>query len=154
MAEIFEAKTRDDLRSVRDLFKQYADFLGFDLGFQDFAAELANLPCDYAAPDGCILPAQQGEKIVGCVALRRWDHSICEMKRLYVLPKMRGKGIGRKLAEAIILRAREMGYKRMRLDTLASMGAANRLYPSLGFRPIAPYRYNPMDGAQFYQLSL
>jgi ribosomal protein S18 acetylase RimI-like enzyme len=93
-------------------------------------------------------------RIVGCVALRKWEEAISEMKRLYVMPEARGNGIGRRLAETVILRAKEMGYKRMRLDTLATMETANRLYSALGFRPIAPYRYNPLEGAQFYELSL
>jgi ribosomal protein S18 acetylase RimI-like enzyme len=151
---IFEAETPDHIKSARDLFEQYAASLGFDLGFQDFAAELQNLPGEYAQPHGCILLANQKERIVGCVALRKWDEFTCEMKRLYVIPSARGQGIGRKLAETIIARAKAMGYKHMRLDTVASMQAANRLYSSLGFRPIAPYRYNPLEGAQFYELSL
>jgi ribosomal protein S18 acetylase RimI-like enzyme len=151
---IFEAETPDHIKSARDFFEQYAASLGFDLGFQDFAAELQNLPGEYAQPHGCILLANQKERIVGCVALRKWDEFTCEMKRLYVIPSARGQGIGRKLAETIIARAKAMGYKHMRLDTVASMQAANRLYSSLGFRPIAPYRYNPLEGAQFYELSL
>jgi len=154
MAEIFEAKTPNDLKSARALFELYAQSLGFDLGFQDFAAELKNLPGDYAPPHGCILLAKRDERIVGCVALRKLEEAICEMKRLYVTTEARGQGIGRKLAETVILRAKAMSYMRMRLDTLASMQAANGLYSSLGFRPIAPYRYNPLDGAQFYELSL
>jgi ribosomal protein S18 acetylase RimI-like enzyme len=151
---IFEAETPDHIKSARDLFEQYAASLGFDLGFQDFAAELKNLPGDYAPPHGCILLAKQDGRTVGCVALRKLEGIISEMKRLYVTTEARGQGIGRKLAETVILRAKAMSYKRMRLDTLASMQAANGLYSSLGFRPIAPYRYNPLDGAQFYELSL
>jgi len=154
MVEIFEAKTSDHLKSARELFQQYAQSLGFDLGFQDFAAEVKNLPGEYAPPYGCILLARQNDRIVGCVALRKWDETISEMKRLYVIPEARGNGIGRKLVEAVIPRAKKMGYKRMRLDTLSSMESANHLYSSLGFRPITPYRYNPLAGAQFYELSL
>jgi len=151
---IFEAETPDHIKSARDLFEQYARSLGFDLAFQDFAAELQNLPGEYAQPRGCTLLAKQKERIVGCVALRKWDEVTCEMKRLNVIPSARGQGIGRKIAETIIAQAKAMGYKHMRLDTVASMQAANRLYSSLGFHPIAPYRYNPLEGAQFYELSL
>ncbi len=151
---IFEAETPDHIKSARDLFEQYAASLGFDLGFQDFAAELKNLPGDYAPPHGCILFVKQDGRTVGCVALRKLEGIISEMKRLYVIPEARGQGIGRKLAETVILRAKAMSYKRMRLDTLASMQAANGLYSSLGFYPIAAYRYNPLEGAQFYELSL
>jgi len=154
MVEIFAAGTPDDLENARALFGQYAQSLGFDLGFQDFAAELKNLPGDYAPPRGCILLAKQDERIVGCVALRKLEGTISEMKRLYVAPEARGQGIGRKLAEAVILCAKELGYQCMRLDTVASMEAANRLYSSLGFQPISAYRYNPLAGAQFYELSL
>ena len=143
-----------DLNSIRKLFEEYAQSLGFDLGFQDFAAELENLPGDYAPPRGGILVAEQEERIVGCVALRKWDKGICEMKRLCVIPDARGQGIGRQLAEAIIAQAKTLGYERMRLDTFTSMQTANRLYASLDFRPIAAYRYNPLAGAQFYELSL
>jgi ribosomal protein S18 acetylase RimI-like enzyme len=151
--EILQA-TSNHLETIRGLFKEYAQSLGFDLSFQDFAEELVNLPGDYAAPQGCILLAKQAEQIVGCVALRKWDATICEMKRLYVVPEARGMSFGRKLAEAVIVRAKELEYRHMRLDTLSSMHAANRLYSSLGFRPIAPYRYNPLKGAQFYELPL
>lgn len=154
MTELFAAETPDDLNSASKLFGEYAKSLGFDLGFQDFAAELENLPGDYAPPRGCILLAKQDGKVVGCGALRKWDEGICEMKRLYVILEARGQGIGRQLAEAIIARTKALGYKRLRLDTLSSMQAANQLYASLGFRPIAPYRYNPLAGAQFYEVSL
>ncbi|HEY2988762.1 MAG TPA: GNAT family N-acetyltransferase [Candidatus Binatia bacterium] len=153
-AEIFEARTSQHLESVRDLFVEYAESLSFNLCFQDFDTELKNLPGDYASPHGCLLLAKQEERIVGCVALRKWDENICEMKRLYVIPNARGQGIGRQLAAAIIARAKEIGYKRMRLDTLASMEVANRLYSSLGFRSIEAYRYNPIAGAQFYELPI
>lgn len=154
MIEISVSETPEHFASTRQLFEQYAQSLGFDLDFQDFRAELENLPGDYAPPCGCILLAKLDERIVGCVALRKWEENICEMKRLYVIPEARGKSIGRKVAEAVIVRAKELGYKHMRLDTLSSMQAANRLYSSLGFRPIAPYRYNPLEGAQFYELVL
>lgn len=154
MAEILEAKTAEDFQSARHLLEEYAKSLGFDLDFQDFDAELQNLPGEYAPPHGCIFLAKLGGRIVGCVALRKWNGTICEMKRLYAIPEARGEGISRKLAEAIIRQAREMGYKRMRLDTLSSMQAANRLYSSLGFRSIEPYRYNPLEGAAFYELVL
>ena len=151
---IFEAETPDHIESARDLFEQYAASLGFDLGFQDFAAELQNLPGEYAPPHGCILLAKSNEKIVGCVALRKLEDTICEMKRLYVIPSARGQGVGRKLAEAVILRAKELGYQSMRLDTVASMETANGLYSSLRFQAIPAYRHNPLVGAQFYELSL
>jgi len=152
--KIFEARTTEHFANTRELFEDYARSLDFDLGFQDFAVELKNLPGDYAAPHGCILLATHEERIVGCVALRKWSETVCEMKRLYVKPELQGCGIGRSLAQAIILKARALGYKRMRLDTLSSMRAANQIYASLGFCPIEPYRHNPLEGAQFYELAL
>ncbi len=152
--EIFEAKTPDDFCTARSLVEQYAWSLAFDLDFQDFAGELKNLPGDYAPPGGCIFLARDNDRIIGCAALRKLEETICEMKRLYVVPEARGRGVGRMLAESVIARAKQLGYARMRLDTLSSMPTANHLYSILGFRRIAPYRYNPLEGAEFYELSL
>jgi len=128
--------------------------LGFDLDFKNFKKELANLPGDYAPPGGRLLIALWREQLSGCVALRKLEDRICEMKRLYVRPQFRGKGIGRALAEAIIEKAREIRYHSMRLDTISSMDGARALYLSLGFKEIAPYRYNPIKGAAFMELGL
>jgi ribosomal protein S18 acetylase RimI-like enzyme len=136
------------------LFVEYADSLGFDLSFQGFDNELRNLPGDYARPGGCLLLAASQGQAAGCVALRPLEEGICEMKRLYVRPKFRGVGIGRALAEAVIKKARELGYSRMRLDTVPAMEAARALYASLGFEPTGSYRYNPMEGAVFMELRL
>ncbi len=153
-SRITEAESPADIDAARRLFEDYARSLDFDLDFQDFAAELKSLPGGYAPPDGCILLARGGSRAVGCVALRKLDAETCEMKRLYVRPEARGRGIGRNLAETVIVRGKRIGYRRMRLDTVASMKAANGLYASLGFRPIAPYRYNPLAGAQYYEREL
>ena len=139
---------------MRELFQQYADSLGFDLEFQGFSKELADLPGDYSLPQGCILLAASGEDYVGCVALRPLENGICEMKRLYVIPAFRGLKIGRALALGIIDEARVRGYVRMRLDTIESMTKARQLYRSLGFRPIKPYRYNPLENPTYFELDL
>ena len=154
MIRIIQAQSEDHYQWARKLFQQYADALGFDLEFQGFSQELARLPGDYAPPAGCILLAQKAAEYVGCVALRPLEKKICEIKRLYVAPGDRGQKIGRNLAEAIIEEARSRGYAHMRLDTLESMTAANALYRSLGFRPIKPYRYNPLDTPFFFELDL
>ena len=153
-AAIVRVETAEELAAVGGLFREYADSLGIDLSFQDFEAECANLPGDYAPPGGRLLLAACGSQLAGCVALRRLSAGTCEMKRLYVRPAFRGKGIGRSLAAAVIDEARKIGYLSMRLDTLASMTEANALYRSLGFRPISPYRHNPIPDALFLELEL
>jgi putative acetyltransferase len=139
-----------DLERVCLLFREYADSLGFDLSFQDFERELAELPDFYER----ILIADEEGEAAGCVALRALGDGLCEMKRLYVRPAFRGRGLGRTLAEAVIAAARELGYARMRLDTTPSMGAAQALYEELGFREIEPYRFNPVPGTRFLELVL
>lgn len=154
MLKINVTENGQDIESVRTLFTEYADSLGFDLGFQNFDEELASLPGDYAPPEGCILLATYRGQLAGCVALRRLEEGVCEMKRLYVRPQLRGSGIGRALAEAIVEKAQRIGYKLMRLDTVPAMKAARKLYESLGFEQIEPYRYNPIEGAVFMELDL
>jgi putative acetyltransferase len=154
MLRILPVEKEKDIESAKTLFVEYADSLGFDLFFQDFDEELANLPGDYAPPAGCLLIADYRDQPAGCVALRQLSDGVCEMKRLYVRPGLRGLGIGRALAEAVIERARKIGYTRMRLDTAPSMEAARAIYVSLGFKQISPYRYNPIEGAVFMELKL
>jgi ribosomal protein S18 acetylase RimI-like enzyme len=151
---ILEIKTKGDLFEVRNLFEEYADSLGIDLDFQGFDEELAELPGEYGSPDGCLLLALWKGQVAGCVALRKFSPGICEMKRLYTKPQFRGLGIGRALCEEVIGWARRLGYERMRLDTLPSMEEAKGLYSSLGFREIEPYRFNPVEGASFMELTL
>lgn len=154
MLQIVQAESAADLGHARTLFEEYAASLGFDLGFQDFAAELAELPGDYAPPRGRLLLAFHGGEAAGCVALRELEEGVCEMKRLYVRPRFRDLRVGRALAEAIIGEARNIGYARMRLDTVPSMERARVLYRTLGFREIPPYRYNPVPGTAFMELRL
>lgn len=124
------------------------------LDFQDFTTELEELPGEYAPPSGCLLIAKWDGQIAGCVGLRKLDGETCEMKRLFVRPEFQGLKIGRTLAEAIVSKARRMGYKRMRLDTLPTMKHASSLYLSMGFVEIPPYRHNPIEGARFMELTL
>jgi ribosomal protein S18 acetylase RimI-like enzyme len=149
------ARFPEDLDTVRSLFRAYVDSLGVDLGFQDVEAEFKGLPGKYAEPKGAVLLARGPEGPVGSVAMRPTDSAgACEMKRLYVSPAARGQALGRRLAEAIIDRARQAGYRQMLLDTLASMNEARALYASLGFRPVAPYYDNPLPGTAYLALDL
>jgi ribosomal protein S18 acetylase RimI-like enzyme len=152
--DIRPAEIPHHLDIVRGLFRDYVNALGVSLDFQDFDAELADLPGDYAPPPGRLLLAWQAQEPVGCVALRPLEPGICEMKRLYIKPTVRQTGLGKRLAQRICDEARAAGYERMRLDTLSTMTAALRLYRSLGFREIAPYCYNPLPGAVFLELDL
>lgn len=154
MLQIVEADSGNYLQIARGLFEEYAASLDLSLDFQNFDEELATLPGDYTPPNGHLLLAFWQGQVAGCVALRKLDERVCEMKRLYVKPHFQGLKIGRALAEAVITQAREGGYTCMRLDTLPSMGRARAMYAALGFQEIAPYRYNPIEGTAFMELIL
>ncbi len=154
MLDVIRPIFPEDLKIVRELFQEYAASLNFDLDFQNFRDEIANLPGEYCEPNGAILLAKLDEEYGGCVALRKIDDIYCEMKRLYVRPHCRGEGIGRELSVRIISIAKEIGYSFMRLDSVSDMRAAIKLYRSLGFYEIEPYRHNPIKGAIFMELKL
>src|SRR3984893_13384806 len=143
------------IEQARELFLEYAQSLGFSLCFQSFDQELAGLPGDYAPPGGMLLLATSNGHPAGCVALHKLAPDVCEMKRLYVRPQFRGKGLGRELAKKIIAEARQLGYKKLRLDTVEPvMKTAVAMYRQLGFREIPPYRQNPIEGALYMELQL
>jgi putative acetyltransferase len=153
--DIQQAESASQIASIRELFLEYAQSLSFNLCFQSFDQELAGLPGDYGPPEGRLLLATLGASSVGCVALHSLGDSVCEMKRLYVRPQLRGKGFGKILAELVIAEAREIGYKQLRLDTVESdMRTAIAMYRKLGFREIEPYRLNPIEGALYMELQL
>jgi putative acetyltransferase len=150
-----QAESSVQIAQARDLFLEYAQSLGFSLCFQNFDRELASLPGDYAPPGGRLLLADCEGQLAGCVALHPLDPTICEMKRLYLRPQFRGKGLGRALADRTIAEARHIGYRRMRLDTVEPvMKDAVAMYRKLGFQEIAPYCPNPMAGVVYMELQL
>ena len=142
------------LADVRRLFEEYAASLGVDLSFQGFADEVANLPGNYGPPGGTLLLATVGEAAAGCVAVRRSDQTRCEMKRLYVRPAFQRMGLGKQLAERAIAWAGEAGYDAILLDTLPSMIDAQRMYERMGFKDVPAYRFNPIAGTRYLQLTL
>ena len=150
-----QAESPQHISQARELFLEYAQSLGFSLCFQNFDQELAGLPGDYTLPDGRLLLAEYDGELAACVALHKLESGICEMKRLYLRPSFRGKGLGRVLAERIIAEARQIGYKRMRLDTVEPvMKDAVAMYRKIGFKEIVPYRANPIAGAMYMELEL
>ena len=154
MLTIVAATTPEDVEHVRTLLREYERSLGVDLAFQGFAQEVAALPGVYAPPRGRLLLAMDGDAPAGCVALRPITDDVCEMKRLYLRPSLRGKGAGRMLAGRIIDEARAIGYRTMRLDSLPAMTEAIALYEALGFRKIAPYYTNPVPGTVYLERTL
>ena len=152
---VTEAKSLAEIAAVRELFIEYASWIGFSLAYQNFDDELASLPGKYAGPSGRLLLAHVDEAPAGCGAIRQLEPAVCEMKRLFVKPEFRGCGLGRKLAERLICDACEMGYSTMQLDTVAEkMGNAVRLYQALGFREIPAYYPNARAGTLYFELRL
>lgn len=156
--EFLTPATPEQLAATRLIFQEYADQLGVDLCFQNFEAELAGLPGDYAPPQGCLLLALLDGEIAGCCAMRPLETvdypNACEMKRLYVRQGFRGLGLGRQLAEAVLDAARIAGYHSVLLDTLNDMEAARALYEDLGFKDIPPFYHNPIAGAHYLKADL
>ncbi len=152
---IFEATTIEQIESARGLFVEYQAWLGIPLCFQNFDEELATLPGGYAPPDGRLFLAYVGDELAGCIALRKLEAGICEMKRLYVRESFRGQRIGIALLDRLIADARSIGYKKLRLDTYPpKMQKAVSLYESYGFRQIEPYYHNPYGETLFMELDL
>lgn len=151
---LVSVESPEQVAVAQGLFREYADALGVDLEYQGFAAELAALPSPYVPPQGALLIAQVDGNTAGCVALRQLDDDTGEMKRLYVRPAFRSWGLGHRLVEAAVQAARRAGYAALRLDTLASMESAQRLYRKLGFTEITAYNSTHLPGTRFYELKL
>lgn len=143
---------------TRLIFAEYADQLGIDLYFQNFEAELEDLPGKYSVPRGALLLAWVDDVLAGCCALRQIDNvdypNAAEMKRLYVRPSFRRSGLGRHLAEAVLDAARAAGYHSVLLDTLDDMESARALYVDIGFEEIPPFYHNPVAGAHYLKVDL
>jgi putative acetyltransferase len=154
MIKIIKAFSQKDIKIIRQLFVEYSASLDFNLDFQNFEDEIKSLPGKYAPPYGKLYLALYKNKPAGCIAVRKIDENYCEMKRLYVRPEYRGLKIGKALSEIIINEAKRMGYKFMRLDTVASMTSARNLYREFGFKEITAYCFNPIQGAIYMELDL
>ncbi len=155
MLNILQAESKKHITDARELFREYESWLGLDLCFQGFEDELRGLPGKYAEPDGKLLLAYQGDELAGCIAMRKLEQGVCEMKRLYVRDEFRGQKIGISLIEKVIGEARTIGYKRMRLDTFPpKMGKAVKLYASHGFVEISAYYDNPHQSVMFMEAAL
>jgi len=144
-------KTEEDFRAAALLFREYAASIGIDLGFQGFEKELALLSNMYAYPEGGIILCRDEENDIGCVAIRKQEGEIAELKRMYLKPRFQGMGFGRELMEQAIGLAKELGYRKIRLDTLDTMRPAIHLYKSYGFREIPPYYHNPIQNAVYFE---
>ncbi len=154
LVQVVPAVDTRSVAIVRELFREYADSLEFSLDFQDFEQEVRGLPGEYAPPRGVLFLAWVEGDAAGCVGVRPIDSETCEMKRLYVRPEFRVRGVGRVLAGRAVEEGQKMGYERMWLDTVPSMTAAITLYRSMGFSDIPPYRQNPVRGALFLERKL
>lgn len=155
MVKIYQASAAEELENARELFREYEAWLGLDLCFQGFEEELRSLPGKYAEPEGRLLLVEADGRLTGCIAMRKLEDGVCEMKRLFVRDGFRGMRIGNSLIERLINEARSSGYAKMRLDTFpAKMGKAVKLYESHGFREIGPYYSNPHEGVLFMELDL
>ncbi len=153
--EIIHAHSTSQISQARDILKEYAESLGLSESFPGFKEELSGLPGEYADPDGRLLLAALDRELVGCVALRKLEAGVCEMRRLYLRPACRGKGLGQALAGYVIAEARKIGYGRMRLGTVEpKMQSAVAIYRKLGFRGIEPYRSNPLQDALYMEMDL
>ena len=152
---MIQAQTPEEVGNARKLFEEYANWIEISLCFQNFDQELANLPGGYAPPSGRLLLAVENDETMGCVALRKIGEGIGEMKRLYVRPAFRGRGLGHMLTERLIAEAKEIGYQTLRLDTMpGKMDRAIAMYRSFGFQEIPAYYTNPVADATFMELDL
>jgi ribosomal protein S18 acetylase RimI-like enzyme len=148
------ASTPAQFQTAKQLFEEYAAALNVDLCFQGFDEELKTLDVQYNLPKGCLVLVCENEKAIGCAAIRQFEHTTCELKRMYLKPECRAKSIGKKLLQFMFDKAKELGYTKMRLDTLPQMKEAQSLYKQFGFREIDSYRFNPVHGTVYMEKTL
>jgi ribosomal protein S18 acetylase RimI-like enzyme len=155
MLTLKQVESVEEIEQTRQLFHEYVTWLGVNLCFQNYDKEVAELPGEYVPPTGRLYLAIEDDQTAGCIALRKLADGICEMKRLYIRPQFRGRQLGRTLVDRVIADARQIGYRRMRLDTLpGKMDAAIAMYRSLGFTDIERYYDNPYETALFMEMDL
>lgn len=154
MTAIRPAAFPHDSSAVLDIWREYVGSPSVSLDYQNYEAEFAALPGKYAPPRGCVLLADRGDEIDGCIAFRSVSTDICEMKRLYVRPRARGSRLGHDLVERLIAEARLAGYREMRLDVLEEFASARKLYEIFGFAAAEPVSFNPIPGTSFLGLCL
>lgn len=155
MVELTEGKSDEDFKTAIQLFKEYAAQIGVDLEFQNFTNEIQNIEIQYSRPKGIIFIARNDKNLpLGCFGIRALEGSICELKRMFLKKEARGLGLGKQMLEKAIETAKELGYQKMRLDTLPTMNAAIGLYKKIGFYEIEPYRFNPIQGTKYFEMSL
>lgn len=153
--KLVEAISKEDFQAAVELFRRYELEIDVDLCFQNFEEELKNIDKQYSRPDGILFLAKaNNEKPIGCGGLRRWEDGICELKRMYLMEEGRGLGLGKTLLYKAIETAKDLGYSKMRLDTLPSMKVAIQLYEKNGFYEIDSYRHNPVEGVKYYERDL
>ena len=148
------AAINQEFFDAEQLFREYASSLEIDLAFQDFAKELTIIAVQYNKPAGALILAYSGNEAVGCAAVRKLDDETAELKRMYVKPQFRRLKIAQKLLQLSLDIARDLHYKKIRLDTIPSMTSAQKLYLSNGFYIIEPYRFNPVEGAIYMERRL
>lgn len=155
MVKLIEAKSKNDFITAIQLFNEYASQIGVDLEFQNFSTEIENIEEQYSRPKGVLLIAVNDKTLpIGCFAIRELEASICELKRMYLRVETRGLGIGTKMLKESIAIGKELGYEKMRLDTLPTMDSAIALYQKMGFYEIEPYRFNPIKGTKYFEVKL
>ena len=155
MMEIVEVKLDEDYQIAAQLFKEYSTVIGIDLEFQNFSQEIATIKSQYSRPEGAIFLVYHEKNLAsGCFGIRKLEDTICELKRMYLKTELQGLGIGKLMLEKSFECAKELGYQKMRLDTLSTMHAAISLYKKMGFYEIQPYRFNPIEGAKYFEVIL